>query len=307
MRQPLLAPTRRAFTLIELLVVIAIIGVLIGLLIPAVQKVREAANRTKCQNNLHQLGIALHNYVSTFECFPAGYVCQTQANPDYTAPGWGWAALLLPYIEQQDLARQMNSGLPVEDPANLAVRTTIIKLYVCPSDRSTGLFTVMDRNGNALAQAATNSYAASHGVGVDLDEELDDFNGMFSRNSKVRVADVTDGTSNTIATGERGSFVTQTPWAGAVSWGTARITPGAPVNNPNAVEDAPVQVLAHIDVEPLNDPGADSEDFFSPHPGVVMMLFADGSVRPVLTSTSLAVVQALVTRNGGEVINPEAY
>jgi prepilin-type processing-associated H-X9-DG protein len=288
-------------------VVIAIIGVLIGLLIPAVQKVREAANRTRCQNNLHQIGLALHNYHANYDCFPAGYVCQTKPDPDYTAPGWGWAALLLPYIEQQDLARQINSGLPVEDASNLAVRTTVVKLYVCPADRSTGIFTVLDKNGAALAQAATNSYAASHGVGVDLDEELDDFNGMFSRNSHVRVADVTDGTSNTIAIGERGSFLTQTPWAGAISFGTTRITPGAPVNNPNIVEDAPTQVLAHIDIEPINDPAADSEDFFTPHPGAAMMLFADGSVRPVSITTSLTVLQALVTRNGGEVVNPESY
>jgi prepilin-type processing-associated H-X9-DG protein len=101
--------------------------------------------------------------------------------------------------------------------------------------------------------------------------------------------------------------LTQTPWAGAISFGTTRITPGAPVNNPNIVEDAPTQVLAHIDIDLINDPAADSEDFFTPHPGVAMMLFADGSVRPVSITTSLTVLQALVTRNGGEVVNPEAY
>jgi prepilin-type N-terminal cleavage/methylation domain-containing protein/prepilin-type processing-associated H-X9-DG protein len=298
---------RAGFTLIELLVVIAIIGVLIGLLLPAVQKVREAANRTKCQNNLHQIILALHDYHDSQGSFPPGYVCQKQASPQFTGPGWGWGTLILPQIEQDNLYRQAHLTLPVEDPSNLGVRTTVVKVYVCPSDRSTGLFTILDKNGNALAQAATNSYAASHGVGVDLDEELDDFNGMFSRNSQVRFADITDGTSNTLAIGERGAFFTQAAWAGAVSFGTTRITPGAPVGNPSVIEDAPTQVLAHIDIDTINAVIADPEDFFTPHPGVCQFAFADGSVRPVRISTTIAVLQALATRNGGEVIKANDY
>jgi prepilin-type N-terminal cleavage/methylation domain-containing protein/prepilin-type processing-associated H-X9-DG protein len=295
---------RFGFTLIELLVVIAIIGVLIGLLLPAVQKVREAAHRASCQNNLHQIGLALHGYHDARGSFPSGYRCQPEANPDYTSPGWGWAALLLPHIEGDNLARQINFDLPVEHSSNLAARTTVVKLFVCPSDRFTGAFTICDARNTPLAQAATNSYAACHGVGPDLDEELDDGNGLFFRNSQVRIADVTDGTSTTIAIGERGSFFTQTPWAGAVSFGTTRITPGAPTSNSTAVEDAPTQTLVHVAVHTINDPDADPEDFFTPHTGVAMFVFADGSVRPVRTQVALSVLQALATRAGGEVVNP---
>jgi prepilin-type N-terminal cleavage/methylation domain-containing protein len=299
---------RRGFTLVELLVVIAIVAVLLGLLLPAVQKVRESAARAQCQNNLHQIGLALHNYHGRTGSFPPGYVCpQPQANPDYTAPGWGWAALLLPDLEQDNLARQINYALPVEDPSNQAARTPALKLFVCPADRATGVFTVYSQAGTPLAQAATNSYAASFGVGVDLDEELDDPDGVFSRNSRVRITDITDGSSNTFAVGERAALLTQTPWAGAVSFGTTRVTPGAPVINPGAVEEAPTQVLAHVAVHTLNDPNSDPEDFYTPHTGAGLFLFADGSVRPVRVGVSLAVLQALATRDGGETVNADDY
>jgi hypothetical protein len=197
--------------------------------------------------------------------------------------------------------------LPVEHPNNLAARTTVLSLFVCPSDRSTGLFTIYDANKNALAQAATNSYAACHGVGPDLDEELDDGNGMFFRNSAVRFEDITDGSSNTIAIGERASLFTQTPWAGAVSMGTTRVTPGAPTANLTAVEEAPTQTLVHVAVHTINDANADPEDFFTPHPGNAVFLFADGTVHTLRTEIRLSILQALATRNGGESVNPDDY
>jgi type II secretory pathway pseudopilin PulG len=293
--------------LIELLVVIAIIGVLIALLLPAVQKVREAANRAQCENNLHQIAVAMHHYHDSQGSFPSGYRCQTTADPNNTAPGWGWAALLLPYVEGDNLARQIDFSLSVGDAASLHPRTAVLKLFVCPSDQSTGLFHILDQGGNPLAEAATNSYAACHGVGPDLDEELDDGNGIFFRNSQVRLADITDGASNTIAVGERAALLTQTPWAGAVPFGTTRITPGAPTGNPGAVEEAPTQVLAHVAVHTINDPNADPEDFFTPHTGMALFFFADGSVRPVRTAIALSVLQALATRNGGEVLDANSF
>src|SRR5258707_4173631 len=125
-------PPRPGFTLIELLVVIAIISVLIGLVLPAVQKVREAANRLSCQNNLKQIGLAMHNYHGSLGTLPPGYLWQPASpdNPSITAPGWSWAALLLPYIEQDNLFKQINLSSPVEHSSFLAVRTDVVKLFV---------------------------------------------------------------------------------------------------------------------------------------------------------------------------------
>src|SRR5215813_11764682 len=118
------------FTLIELLVVIAIIAILIGLLLPAVQKVREAAARLTCTNNLKQIGLAMHNYHSAFERFPPGFTSATATiNGDGLGPGWGWGAYLLPYIEQDNLHRQINFTRDITDPLHDSVRITPLKIF----------------------------------------------------------------------------------------------------------------------------------------------------------------------------------
>ncbi len=302
-----IAIIRTGFTLIELLVVIAIIGVLLALLLPAVQKVRESANRVKCQNNLHQIGIALHSYHGDHGSFPSGYLWRPQAPdvPTVTDPGWSWAALLLPYFEQDNLQRQINFKSSLADPANEAIRTTVLPLFVCPTDQHTGLFPVQTTTGLSF-NAATNSYAACFGGLVEIADTPGCGNGLFYRNSKVRIADILDGTSNTFAIGERAALFAQAPWAGAVSNGIVQITPGAPVSS-TSIEDAPVQVLAHCGSHALNDDRSDPDDFFTPHTGTAFFLFADGSVRPVSVKTDVEIIRTLATRSGGEVVNPDSY
>jgi prepilin-type N-terminal cleavage/methylation domain-containing protein len=306
---PLRSPgCRSAFTLIELLVVIAIIAVLVGLLLPAVQKVREAAARTQCANNLKQMGLALHNFHDSYGHFPSGYLCpQPKTDIFYTAPGWSWAAQMLPYMEQQNLYQLINFTVPVEDPSNLAIRTTVLKLFVCPSDRSTGIFTIYNTSGAPMVQAATSSYAGNFGTGFMYLVPPDQGTGVLFRNSQVRLTDITDGTSNTFVVGERGSFFTQAPWAGAVSYGTEIVTPGAPVSHTH-IERATAQVLAHADpLHGFNASDSDPDDFFTPHTGVGLFFFADGSVRPVRIGTPVAIMDALATRSGGEVVNADSF
>lgn len=328
--------SRRAFTLIELLIVIAILAILLGLLLPAVQKVREAANRTHCQNNLKQIGLAMFLYSDTQESFPAGYLYQApsaavhlpatsgskgRANPQAidrhpprppgappqpNSPGWGWAALILDGIEQGNLARQINYNLAVESASSLSARTSMLSIYTCPSDTNTGVFTVQTEQNTAMATAATNSYAACFGFGGLLDTQPDSGNGAFYRNSHTRIADITDGTSGTLLVGERGALFAQSPWAGVMAGGTIRTTPGAPVYS-SIIDLAPVLVLARVWNKTLNSPYSQPPDFFSPHAQVVQFLFADGSVHALSTGTDLTTLQALATIGGGEVVDASGF
>src|SRR6202171_6664995 len=141
-------PRRTAFTLIELLVVIAIIAILIGLLLPAVQKVREAAARMKCTNNLKQIGQGLHSYHDGNNMFPSGYV-DGNTNPNSTpdndvGPGWGWAALLLPFIDQDTVYKQINFSQPVGTGVNAQISLLHLTIYECPSDPYQQAFPVYD-------------------------------------------------------------------------------------------------------------------------------------------------------------------
>src|SRR5262245_29977764 len=199
--------SRRAFTLVELLVVIAIIAVLIGLLLPAVQKVREAANRAKCLNNLHQLGLAGHNYHDTNFCFPPAYGEQPQF-----PVGTPWVVLLAPYLEQNPLGnRWPGAGFPTSLVENDALVSTIVPNLLCPSDDlpNPPLFVRYAANSpshpehpNGLFWALI-SYGPNSGTQGIADSSGARNDWMFYYKTHVRMTDVVDGTSNTLLFGER--------------------------------------------------------------------------------------------------------
>jgi prepilin-type N-terminal cleavage/methylation domain-containing protein/prepilin-type processing-associated H-X9-DG protein len=321
---------RAAFTLIELLVVIAIIASLIGLLLPAVQKVREAAARTKCKNNLKQIGLALHNYHGTLGQYPRGYV-GTNAGPglaDDHGPGWGWGTFILPYLEQDSLYRQITLTKVITDPANKAARMTSLSIFLCPSDPGELLFSVdpdgdtepyssylTDSTGHAI-QVAHANYVGMFGnpevtpdpgyLSTDPDRGTA-HRGMLYRNSAVRMTDVTDGTSNTLFVGERSTNLAYATWVGAVTGGQV------PAHVPDLYgfgpEGAPLLVLGHTgddaDVPPHtpNSPVAHVDDFWSFHTQGANFLMVDGSVRTINNSINPVTWWALGTRAGGEPVS----
>jgi prepilin-type N-terminal cleavage/methylation domain-containing protein/prepilin-type processing-associated H-X9-DG protein len=295
---------RRAFTLIELLVVIAIIAVLIGLLLPAVQKVRESAANAQCKNNLHQIGLACHAYHDSQSSLPPGYLATAPYSDGATdtSPGWGWGAFLLPQLEQDNLYRQLSFGQPV---AGSPAIQTLVKVFLCPSDTPpTAAFTLTAANGAALTLAAPSSYAAT--CGPDASDVADPTGqGVFYRNSRTRFTDIKDGTSQTVLLGDRAWVDSQGIWAGAPSGALMRPGPANPWQN--ATAPAPCLVLAHnnwINIKTDADGGLD--DFSSYHPLGVNLLFADGSVHFVHSITADGPEHqaffALGTRAGGEVV-----
>jgi len=295
---------RRGFTLIELLVVIAVIGVLVALLMPAVQQAREAARRTQCRNNLRQIGVALHNYHASHNMFPPGYV----AGAPYpaTTNGWGWPAMLLPYLDQTPLYNAINFQLPVEHPANLPSVATTLPGFLCPSDQTgSGKFQITDAAGAVIiGKAPASSYAATVG---DDSSDADGLtgNGTFYRNSGTRIADLCDGTSTTVLVGERGFGYVNGTWAGAPNAGLVR----AGALNPwkSATGTSPIFLLVHNNwINILTDSDGGLDDFSSFHAGGAQLLFADGSVRFIATIITDGPLHrafwGMGTRAGGEVI-----
>jgi prepilin-type N-terminal cleavage/methylation domain-containing protein/prepilin-type processing-associated H-X9-DG protein len=294
---------RHGFTLIELLVVIAIIAVLVGLLVPAVQKAREAASGASCRNNLKQIGLALHNYHNRFGLFPPGYISQTKPDGTDGGPGWSWASQILDDIEQGTLQRQIDftKGIPMTPPA---LCTQLVVIYHCPSDLIVSPFTVRGNNGQML-QVAQSDYVAMFGDGPILATQAGGVgDGVFYRNSQTRIADITDGTSNTILVGERCSDLALATWTASIPGATV------PPRAPGVVAPAgqsPVLVLGHTGTAAApslpNTTLTDVAAFRSRHPGGVHFLFGDGSVHLLSPSLAASVWMALGTRAGNETID----
>jgi prepilin-type N-terminal cleavage/methylation domain-containing protein len=315
----MLARRRRGFTLIELLVVIAIIGILIALLLPAVQKVREAANRIKCANNLKQIGLAFHNYHDANNVIPPG-----RLDPD---GGVTWAILILPYVEQDNFYQQWDVKkwyyLHPE-----VVRKTQVKLYYCPSRRAGSPDSVSNQGeypdmpwsgddppymppyygalgdyaGCAGDNSAGNAFntATANGAVILADYKHEAIHGdgkspfyVTDTKSKTRFENITDGLSNTLFVGEKhvplGKF-------GREDNGDGSLYNGDPLNENAARIAGPGYPLARAPDEVYRI------NFGSYHPGVCQFVLGDGSVRPLPTSISGTTLGLLAVRNDGQSI-----
>jgi prepilin-type N-terminal cleavage/methylation domain-containing protein/prepilin-type processing-associated H-X9-DG protein len=326
-------PSRLGFTLIELLVVIAILAILIGLLLPAVQKVRESAARMTCTNNLKQIGLALHSYHDTNKLFPPGYV-DGNTNPASTpdndvGPGWGWASFLLPFLEQDNVYRQINFSQGVGIGANAQISQQPLTIYQCPSDPNQQAFMVYTSSilstftgtFHPLATVAHGNYVGCNGW-IETFPGAGDNYGLFLRNSHYTIANITDGLSNTIVVGERSSNHSPSTWTGAVTgggtpaWMVAPSVPpytpppcplpfpGSPYDPGNADCDQAL-ILAHgntTHVPSADQPFWDPDTFYSMHtPAGANFLFGDGSVHYLTSGIDPNTYQALCTIAGGEV------
>jgi prepilin-type N-terminal cleavage/methylation domain-containing protein/prepilin-type processing-associated H-X9-DG protein len=294
--------SRRAFTLIELLVVISIIAILTALLLPAVHRVREAAARTQCINNLKQIGLALHSFNNRNNVFPPGYYDLAPWPQDDQGPGWGWASYLLFDLEQTNLRRQIDYTASVGSGSAPipAVRNTFLHVFQCPSDPNyMETFTATDGLGGSW-QLAHGSYVACNGNdGVD-DNTTPPHTGAFVRGTRgFKIADISDGMSNTFFVGERCTTMSWSTWAGAIP---GSLNPS--IRSPGDYSGASAFVLGHCGPHLPNDNiVTDADAMSSGHAGAVMFLFGDGSVRPISDSITQDVYDALATRASGDPIN----
>lgn len=292
-------PTRRsAVTLVELLVVLAIFGVLVGLILPAVQQARAAAVRTSCQSRLQQIGLALHGHHDTYGAFPPG-----QDNSPFGtgrgSEGLSWLAKILPFVEQQSLWERSLQALvqdrvPWHDPPHVGL-ATVIPIYTCPADNRVS----SPQTGPDGIRAAYTSYLAVHG----------DFgrtpNGVLPFGSTVRIVDITDGTSHTVMVGERPpSAWLDSGWWYASHWNAYAF---------DFLLGAAMYAQPVGDCMPNNDgvfsfgPGrinnqCDMYHFWSLHSGGANFAFADGSVR-FLSYSIGPKLRGLASRNGGEIVD----
>lgn len=313
---------QNGFTLVELLVAIAIIGVLIAILLPAVQAAREAARRAECANNLKQIGLAMHLYHDSLGSFPSAYVSQTggggvQGEPDPdtrdAGPGWAWGMLILPYAEQQTVQFTFNQNLPCWAPENAGAAQAQISLYLCPSaSGEQEAFEVLDDEGSVLARFGRSHYVANVGQeepwGQARDTYLGLVDGPLYRNSGTRAVDVTDGLSNTVFLGEHHSVLSNKTWVGVV--------PGASVcpseefafstcdaaatlvqvhSGPAGSEDPPA-------IHPPNSPLCHVCQMYAQHPGGCNVMLGDGSVRFVSDYISQPTWAALSSRALGDLV-----
>lgn len=288
MRSSLLS-RRSGFTLVELLVVIAIIGILVALLLPAVQAAREAARRVSCMNNIVQLNLAVHNFEFHFEHLPPGVV-----NPDgpiRSEPQGqhvGWIVQILPYMEQNQLARRFDQEAGAYADKNAPVRTAPIKMLLCPSDPHS--------EPAEDTKVARSGYAGCH---HDAEAPIAaDNHGLLFLNSKIRYADIDDGSAMTLLVGEALTWPDRLGWVSGTR---------ATLRNTSVIEQSQAHLAANAGGNPDGEPPLAATfvgGFGSYHPGGINAGFADGSARFISFNTEAAVLKQIGNRADGEIVKP---
>jgi prepilin-type N-terminal cleavage/methylation domain-containing protein/prepilin-type processing-associated H-X9-DG protein len=301
---PLSRRRRSAFTLIELLVVIAIIGVLIALLLPAVQKVREVANRMKCTSNLHNIGLALHHFHDVQGALPPGAVLgpflplRIPENVNHAA--WPF---LFPYLEQQALHDRYRFDLNYSDPENWELQRTLVAVLQCPSVGQT----LRESPGGLVP---TTDYAPLRGVNPLLAENgwadpVDDYQGAMPINVMTRLSDIRDGTASTMLVTEDAGR--NRLWQFGQMRDRTNVVGGPWDSNYNAIE------IRGTTWDGASHPGpcalncTNDSEVYSFHPGGANSLFADGSVHFVKAGMDIRILARLITRAGGEVVSADDW
>jgi prepilin-type N-terminal cleavage/methylation domain-containing protein len=297
---------QRGFTLVELLVVIAIIGILIALLLPAVQSAREAARRISCTNNFKQIGLAMHLYHDSNRCLPAGWSAwhPTTGQPYWLGrPGWGWGSVILPFMEQENVVKSLiHRELPMTDPLNEAARLTPIPTYRCPSDVGDKTFILPAgptpapnyTTGYTATELATANCVGVFGIApmaqVCLNNGSCVGEGSLVFQRWFRFVELSDGLSETLLVGERRSKNYPSTWMGVFAG--ADMAPGRVVAVASAAPNSSTPT-------PYGGP-SDMYNFSSFHPSGTVFLAADGSARLISQSIDQAVFFALCTRANGD-------